>query len=292
VVEADALLAASDDAWREVLAWRARPLGLAPLPRGDLTRADLLHLLALADLDGLFPRGALAAVLRETLTPLGLGLAGVRIDDGERPARWPGAHALAARVSFRRQGGVADLEGLLRAVGAALVGAHGPPPHARHPAHAGTVGALLAGLLLDPGFLERRLGLERRASADVIRLLALRRLFALRTRAAGLRVATEVERGLSGEAWRRAHREALGLAALARWPDGLAGRDADAGEALAALESEARAEALRRALVERLDEDWWRNPRAAEAVAGLVAGGPGEVMPLGGAGEALVRRMG
>jgi hypothetical protein len=102
----------------------------------------------------------------------------------------------------------------------------------------------------------------------------------LRLRAAALRVATEVERGTSGAAWHGAHREALSLAALAAWPAGLAARDADGDAHAAALRGAAIAARLRGALVERCDEDWWRNPRSAEVLAGLLAAGSaGEAAP-------------
>ncbi|MBI5069861.1 MAG: hypothetical protein HZB56_16635 [Deltaproteobacteria bacterium] len=293
VVEADALLSDTDAAWRDVLGWLARRAGLAPRPAGDLARADLLHLLALPEWDGLFPPGMLPLFLRETLAPLRLDLSRIRVDDDERPSRWPGAHAFGARVTVRRQGGAADWEGLLDAVGRALAAALGPPAHARDPALSFTLGELLAGLLRDRGFLARRLGVDAGHLPDLSRLLALRRLSGLRLRAASLRVASEVERGTSGAAWHEAHREAMGLAALAEWPAGLAARDADAPALLAALRGAARAEQLRSALVERLDEDWWRNPRAAEALAGIVAGGAAEAEPaLGLAGAALVRTLG
>ncbi len=295
VVQADELLAASDDAYRDVLAWLARrDLGLAPRPNGDLGRADLLHLLALPMYRGLFPAGMLAIAVRNTCDGLGLDLGRIRIDDGSRPAQWPGAHAMGARVSLRRSGGATDWFGLFRAAGEALAAA-GSPPHARDDALPHALGALLEGLLLDPVFLDRAAGIDRGRAPDLVRALALRRLFQLRARAAALRVATEVERGTSGAAWRGAHREALSSAALASWPDGLAARDGDADAHAAALSGAAWAEKLRRDLVERYDEDFWRNPRAAGAMAGLLAcgraGSEGERPPLSSAAEALVRRM-
>jgi hypothetical protein len=294
VVEADALLAASDDAYADVLGWLARrELGLAPRPRGDLDRADLLHLLALSRWDGLFPAGMLALALRDTLAPLKLDLARIRIDEAARPAQWPGAHAVGARVSFRRQGGAADWLDLLDAAGRALAAAHGPPPHARDPAFAHALGALLAGLVLDRRWAERRLGVDRKAAPDLSRALALRQLLGLRLRAAALRVAAEVERGTSGAAWHDAHRDALSLAALAAWPRGLAARDADGDAHAAALRGAALAARLRGALVERCDDDWWRNPRAAEVLAGmLAAGAAGPAAPLPEGAGALVGAMG
>jgi hypothetical protein len=296
VVQADDLLAASDDAWRDVLAWLARrDLGLVPRPRGDLERADLLHLLSLPGLAGHFRPGMLGIALSRSLGRLGLDLGRIRVDEADRPAQWPGAHALGLRVSFRRQGGAADWLGLFRAAGQALA-SEASPPSARDPAFPHALGALLEGLLLDPFFLARELSVDGRHVPDLVRALALRRLFALRARAAALRVATEVERGTSGAAWREAHRDALSAASLAAWPDGLAARDADAAAHAAALGGAAWAVRLHGRLVERLDEDWWRNPKAAAALAGVLAAGragpDAERPPFAEAGAALCGRLG
>jgi len=294
VVEADALLAASDDGYRDVLGWLARrDIEIAPAPHGDLGRADLLFLLALDGWAGLFPRGMLAIALERTAAALRLDLGRIRIDDAARPAQWPGAHACEARVALRRQGGAADWLGVFDAAGQALAAA-AAPPHRRHPAATFTMGALLAGLLLDEGFLAARLDVERRHARDLVRALALRQLFRLRARAAACRVATEVERGLSGAAWHDAHREAMALAALAAWPPGLAARDGDASRAAAMLQGAARAERLRRTLVDRYDEDWWKNPRTSEALGtSLAAGGAwaDEEPKLALAAEALVEKL-
>jgi hypothetical protein len=295
VVAADEVLDASEDGYRDVLAWLARlELGLAPGPRGDLDRSDLLHLLALRRWDGLFPAGMLAPALRRTVEGLGLDLGRIRVEEGDRRPQWPGAHAFEWQVSFRRRGGAADWMDLLRAAGEALAAA-ACPPRSRQPALPASLGALLLGLLLEPAFLVRTLGAERSQVGDLLRALALSRLFALRARAAALRVAAEVERGSSGAAWRQAHREALSAAALAAWPDGLAARDAEGQGHRLALEGAAWAELLRTRLVEAHDEDWWRNPRAAATLAGwLAAGGVGpeaERPPLASAARALVRRL-
>ncbi len=295
VVQADQLLAESDDAYRDVLTWLARrDLGLSPRPHGDLTRSDLLHLLSLPAYDGLFPAGMLAIGIRNACAGLGLDLGRIRIDEGSRPSQWPGAHAVGARVSLRRWGGAADWLGLFRAAGEALAAA-GSPPHARDEAFPAVLGALLEGLLLDPAFLGRTAGIDRMRAPDLVRALALRRLFQLRAHAAALRVATEVERGTSGAAWREAHRDALSSAALASWPDGLAARDGDVGAHAAALAGAAWSEKVRRDLVERYDEDFWRNPRVVAAVAGLVAAGrsgpEGDRPPFAPAAASLVRRM-
>jgi hypothetical protein len=293
VVQGDEVLRASGDAWAEVLEWSARRQGLAPAPAGDLERADLLWLLSARAHDGHFRPGMLPLELARALGGIGLDPSRVRVDDDERPGKWPGAHALESRVSFRRQGGAADWLGMFRAVGTAAAAATAPA--ARDPAFPAAAGWLAASLLLEPRFLERAAGVARSQAADVVRALALRRLFELRARAAALRIAAEAERGLSGSSWRRAHREALSAAARASWPDGLAARDADAQAHRDALAGAAWGERLRGELVERFDEDYWRNPRTAAWMAGLVAAGRAgpekERPPTASAAGALVRRM-
>ncbi|ACG71451.1 conserved hypothetical protein [Anaeromyxobacter sp. K] len=296
VVEGDQLLAASDDAWRDVLAYRARAeLALAPLPSGDLARADLLHLAALARWDGLFRAGMLPVALKLTLEPLGLD-GRARVDAAERPAQWPGVHVHGARISFRPRGGAGDWQDLAEGVGRAL-GAAAAPPHRRDPVLGAALGWLLGSLLFEPRWLADRAGVERRQAADVVRDLALRRLLALRARAGALRVATEVERGLSGARWREAYVEAMEGATGARWEGVRAARDADAAAHAAALRGADAGERLRRDLRERLDEDWWRNPRAAALLAGLLAAGalppePGDATPApGDAARALAARL-
>jgi hypothetical protein len=273
VVEGDQLLAATDDAWRDLLAFTARrDLGLAPAPAGDLRRADLLRLLAFPALDGLLRAPALAAAIRSAAADLALGLERLRLDEPRHPGAWPLARARGARVALRAQGGLADWPALLDALGRGLAAAH-HPPHARDPVLGPALGRLLAALCLEPRWLAARLDLGRGATPDLVRAFALRALLGLRAAAAALRVATEVERGLSGEGWREAHREALGAALHAGWDGVRASRDGDAAPLAAALRGFAEGERLRAALRERFDEDWWRNPRTREHLAGLLAAG-------------------
>ena len=290
VVQADEFLAVSDGAYRELLAWFARQEGLELPPRGDLDRTGLLHLLAFRDQDGLFRPAPLSPVVLEGFDGLGIDVRRVRLDGAARAAKWPGAHAFDGRVSLRRQGGLSDWLDLPDAAGRAAAAATSRPS-TRDPALGATVGALGSWLLLEPRFLESATGQDRRRSRDVIRRLALRLLFQLRARAAALRVAVEVERGLGGKAWHEAHREALSLAAAVSWPGGLAARDADAEAHRTALAGAAWAAGIRNDLRERFDEDYWRNPRTGEALAGrLAAGSPGperERPPLARAAEAL-----
>ncbi len=291
VVQADELLAVSESAYQDVLAWFARHEGLELPPHGDLDRPGLLHLLAFRDQDGLFRPAPLSPAVLDGFDGLGIDVRRVRLDGAARAGKWAGAHAFEGRVSLRRQGGLSDWLDLPDAAGRAAAAATSRPS-TRNPALPATVGALGAWLLLEPRFLESATGQDRKRARDVIRRLALRLLFQLRARAGALRVAVEVERGTGGRAWHQAHREALSRATLAGWPDGLAARDADAAQLRESLAGAAWAAAIRHDLRERFDEDYWRNPRTGEALAGrLAAGSPGpetERPPLARAAEALV----
>ena len=268
VVEGDGVLAATDDAWHDVLAFACRrDLGLSPAPEGDLVRADLLHLLALPRWDGHFRPGMLPVAIRHTLEPLGLGATGeVRVDDAGRPAQWPGAHATGDRVSFRARGGAGDWQDLFAALGRAHAAA-ARAPRLRDPLAGEALAWLLGSIALEPRWLADRADVERGRSRDAVRDLALRRLFALRADAAALRVAAEVERGLSGAAWRAAHREALRAATSAEWDAERACRDGDAAALARRVLGAAAGEALLREVREGLDEDWWRNPRTGPWLA-------------------------
>jgi hypothetical protein len=294
VIQGDDLLSRSDAAWSDVLSWLARRDGDGALPGRDLDRTGLLQLLALRPLDGLFLPGPLLERVLAAFDGLGIEVRRVRLDGAARAAKWPGAHALEGQVSLRRQGGVADWAGLLDASGRAAACA-ATSPGRRDPAFPAAVGVLAAGLLLEPRFLADAVGLPRRQAGDVIRRVALRLLLRLRTAAAALRVATEVERGTSGEAWREAYAEVLGRATGARWPGVLAARDGDASAHRATLAGAAWGARMAEDLRERCDEDFWRNPRTPEALAGRLAAGRAgpetERPPLAFAAEALVRRL-
>jgi hypothetical protein len=288
VVLGDAALAASDDAWRDLLPFVARR-ELGALPAAGLGRADLLRATALARWDGLFRPGMLPVAVKLTLEPLGLDAGRLRVDEVERPAKWPGAHAVGARISFRPRGGGGDWQDLLGAVGRAL-GAAAAPATRRDPELGEALGWVLGALVLEPRWLGDRADAERRHAADLVRELALRRLLALRADGAALRVAAEVERGLAGAAWRDAYRAALHAATTATWEGARASRDGDVDRLAARVRGAEAGEALRRTLVERFDEDWWRNPRTREHLAGLLAAGrllEGEPAPAAAAGAGV-----
>jgi hypothetical protein len=294
VVEGDQALAASDDAYRDVLGFLARRV-LGGAPATGLVRADLLRIAAAPEWDGLFRPGMLAVAMKLTLEPLGLDAGKVRVDDAPRPAKWPGAHTFGARVSLRPRGGGGDWQDLLAALARATAAA-ARPPHARDAIFGEALAWLLGSLVLERRWLAERADVDARHAADVVRALAFRRLVALRADGAALRVATEVERGLSGAAWREAHRSALTAATGAAWDGARASRDADADRLAVAVAGAAAGERLRAAVRDRLDEDWWRNPRAKGFLAGLLAAGrlpeeEGGPAPGAAAAEALSARL-
>ncbi|HSM91519.1 MAG TPA: hypothetical protein VLT47_01460, partial [Anaeromyxobacteraceae bacterium] len=272
VVEADGLLAASDDAWADVLAWTVRRELGSRSPSGGLARADLLCVLSLRRWTDLFKPGMAPIVLRWLAERLRVDLGPLRLDADARPGKWPGVHAFGTRISFLPVSGAPDWLALFDAVGRALAASR-HPPHRRDAAFGHALGWLLASLLREPRFLVERCDVDRREVPDLRRALALRGLFGLRARAAALRVAAEVERGTSGRAWREGYGEAMTSALGAAWDEVRAARDADGPAHAAALSGAGHGEALRRTLVERFDEDWWRNPRTAEHLAGLLAAG-------------------
>jgi hypothetical protein len=196
----------------------------------------------------------------------------LRLAETTRVMAWPGAHAVGARVAFRPRGGLPDWLDLLDAAGRAAMAARLPPSR-RDGTFVAALGWLLQALLLEPGFLAARLSLSRRERPEVLRALSLRSLFRLRAAAAAARVAAEVERGMSGARWREAHREALTAACHAAWDGVRAARDAESRPLLARTAGFLAAERLRAELRQRFDEDWWRNPRAPQHLAGLLAAG-------------------
>ncbi|HEY6005201.1 MAG TPA: hypothetical protein VIV57_20140 [Anaeromyxobacter sp.] len=294
VVEGDAALSASDDAYRDVLAFSARRELGEPKRGAGLARGDLLRVLALRRWDGLFKAGMLEVSLRASLEGLGLDLARIEIDRGYGPGAWPGAHAVGAHASFRPRGGAGDWQDLIAAFARAFAAA-AARPSSRDPVLAEALAWLLGSLLLEPRWLAERADVEKRHAPDVVRDLALRRLFALRADAAALRVATEVERGLSGAAWRNAHRDALTQATLAAWDGVRASRDGDASRLAAAVRGAGAGERLRIEVRERFDEDWWRNPRTAAHLAELLAAQPLPIPeappPAAGAARMLLSRL-
>ncbi|MBX3272612.1 MAG: hypothetical protein KF729_20295 [Sandaracinaceae bacterium] len=299
-LDADALLAATDGAWQELL---ARVAHAARVPTDDI--ADLLHALRAPAWDDLVPRRTRPRRVLATLGDLSFGDALAR---GARAE--PSGDTLRAAVvvvepsrDVRLAAGVELGLASERDYAAALVraGAH----LTQHPALAAVtrrsaeesipraLGALAAHLYADPRFVARAFpslsAKERRAAGE--HCLAVE-LFELRTDAAAHLARPHAERRAFPEVARELLRRALGVDASASFAAVLAGDE----RARDRLDAARHAGPLAVALRERYDEDFFRNPRAAEplrhaASRGATLGARAWADELGATPDALPSRL-
>ena len=135
-------------------------------------------------------------------------------------------------------------------------------------------GALLGGLLFDTAFVRDRYGAGSARLAEHRRISALLLLLRLRRRVALLQVAMAwcETRGMAevAEAYPALFETATGLRHDARQAPWDVGHPSDAA---AYLRAEQLGAILREHLRERFDEDWYRNPRAGEALVDLLRDG-------------------
>ncbi|MCA1828292.1 MAG: hypothetical protein LC689_15320, partial [Myxococcales bacterium] len=249
--------------------------------RRGAERHDLLHLLWSPRCSSAFPRGELLRTVRRWAEMLRLDVAAggsVKLDEDDRPLKWPGALAepldppFEVGLAFLAEEGPRAVGHLLGALGVAQLRARPPsdaPPEdlwLGDPALVHASWALLEGLARDSSFLERCARAE--LSRDDERAIAISGVIDARIAAARALASRQAhELGLGARA-AAAHRELFTRATGADLPAGLALADLDpfgdaelAGRALAAQ--------VRLYLRDRYDEDWWRNPRAAASLAAL-----------------------
>ncbi len=275
---ATTLLERTDALQADLGAWLLeRHTGVKP---GMAARHDVLHLVHAPRCSSAFVKGELERTVRRWVEMLRLDVSEVKLDDDDRPLKWPGAHAepldppYEAGISLLPAEGPRALSSLLSALGTALLRV-GPPADAPpedlwmgDPAVRHACAAVLAGLLLEPGWLRRcaRVELQR----DDERALAIAAVLDARTCAARtLAILDAQEAGLGARA-ATAHRELYARATGAELPRGLALLDLDPWlDAEAELRGMALAARVRAFLRERYDEDWWRNPRSLPSLAGL-----------------------
>jgi hypothetical protein len=279
-VDAEGWLDATEDATREALERAAHALGA---PKDADPR--LLHVLRAAPLDALFPGAGRVARLARALAPLGTDAragARIRFEERHEPSLRP---ALALVEPPRRvvvglpviELGLASeltaLEALGQGLGASLVSPalgveHRTLAHAEVPIALGELGALL---FTEAGFVTRQLGLDGRTARTVQAVGTHRAL--VRGRLALARWACRAR----GAAVTSAEAHALAARALgsrAEWPAGpLLFSTAASPELESAARAAMLAASLTAALRERHDEDYFRNPRAAETLAGASARG-------------------
>jgi len=276
-VEPEAVLAATDDAWQELLARVTHAAGVLPEHW-----SDLLHALRASRWDDLVPPASRPRRLADRMRPLGLTDALAKRARTEPPTESLRARVLVrapredVRVAPGRELGLAserDLAAALARAAALLLAHPGLPLTLARPGPASvarTVGALVAHLYADPLFVERELTELTAAQRRALRESALAlELFELRTDAVAAAMADATShREFADEAHaalRRAWRVDL--------PPSLAAVVADDEGAVTRLRAEALAPALAVALREQYDEDFWRNPRAAEPLHHAAARG-------------------
>jgi len=247
---------------------------------GSLARHDVIRLLHAPRCASAFPAGEMQRTVRRWVEMLRLDLSGVKLDDEDRPLKWPGARAepldppYEAGLTFLPAEGPRALARLLAALGEALLRT-GPPSDAPpedlwlgDPVVLHACAALLEGLVRDPEWLRRCAKVE--LPHDDQRTLAIAAVFDVRIAAARSLAALQAHESGLGARAASAHRELYARATGAELPLGLALCDLDPWlDPHFELKGRALAARTRVFLRERYDEDWWRNPRSAGSLQGL-----------------------
>ena len=275
---------------------KVEPL-LRPLPGGEARRHDLQHALQAPWMDLFFRREDLWPAVTRWLGEWGLtpnAQGRIRIDDEARPGKSRRPFVAAVRVPeevrlvIQPESGMSALGDLLHEVG-----------HAQHLAHVSDTAplelrrlgdasvneafaSLTERLLLSPGWLMRYLRLPTASAGDATRMAAFQALAVLRRHCAKLPY--ELSLFTRGPSEERAEEYAAGQRrALFVGPHpGFFLFDVDAqlysARYLRAWALEAR---LTARLMERFNEDFWRNPSASAWLKGLfVRGGTDDAQAL------------
>jgi hypothetical protein len=248
--------------------------------RGTAARHDVLHLLHAPRCASAFPAGEMQRTVRRWVEMLRLDLSSVKLDEDDRPLKWPGARTEPldppheAGLTFLPAEGPRALGALLGAIGAALLRL-GPPADAPpedlwlgDPAVVHACAALLEGLVREPVWLRRCAKAE--LSRDDERAIQIAAVLDARVAAASTLAALQAHESGLGSRAGAAHRELFARATGAELPTGLALCDLDPWlEPLAELQGRALAARARTFLRDLYDEDWWRNPRSTRSLHAL-----------------------
>jgi hypothetical protein len=294
-------LADTEAMWDDVLPRFARRALAVPV--AELTRADALALMRGRDYDGFFPARDMETAVRRQTSEMGLDPdAGGRVvyDLGERKGRRARAFCAPVRVPeevylvLRPHGGQSDWSTLLHELGHALHFAYMRPDLPFEFRWVGdnsvTEGyaMLFDHRMQDAGWLRRYTGLGGADVTPFLRHSALEELHFLRRYCAKLIYEVELYGGRA--AWDSLpdlYVETLSAATTFRYDRADAFVDVDqrfySARYLRAWQLQAL---LAESLVERFDEDWWRNPRAGPwTVSELFAEGQREL------GDELAQRV-
>ena len=277
IAECEQFLRDTQAMWDDVYAETVRTkLRIDP---GEATRADALHLLRAQEFDAHFPSAAMEASIRRHLSEMGTDPdAGGRIifDTGEREGKRARAFCAPVRVPdevylvLRPHGGQTDYRTLLHELGHALHFAYTRPDFPFEWRWLGdnsvTEGyaMLLDHLMHDAGWLARYTELGRRHAPAFLRTVGFEELHFLRRYCAKLIYEAALYGGDVG--WGSLpdlYADRLTSATTFRYDPADAFVDVDprfyAARYLRAWQLQAL---LTEALIERFNEDWWRNPQA------------------------------
>jgi hypothetical protein len=283
--QTEAFLAATESSYEQ----EVEPALRAQLDLGfdDLGRADLPAFFRAPSLDAHFPADRLLATLEATLAGLGLddGTSGeVILDADARPKKSPRAFCSPVRVPdevylvIARIGGRDDYEALMHEAGHAEHYSHVdrtlPFEHRYLGDNSVTEGFafLFEYLTEDPGWLERRLGIDD-PTAIVAHARASKLVF-LRRYCAKLAYELELHGDGAVDGLEKAYSRRLSDAVHVDWPGATWLTDVDAFfYAAAYLRAWALETHLRRELRERFGELWFEDRRAGELLRELWSAG-------------------
>ena len=294
--QASALLAETADMYRDVLGQLVRRrLGIGI---DALVRADTGWTFRANAYDGAFPSNQLVQTATRQMTEMGLDASvdgRVRIDAEEREGKQPRAFCVPVRVPdevylvLRPAGGHGDYRTFWHELGHAM---HFASVDADRPFHERWLGdnsvtegfaMLWDHLTMEPGWLARYTAMEERgggAGGQIRELqfeLAVSELYMLRRYAAKLLYEMVLHRTDYDEALGAEYADRLTAATLFRYPEEEYVHDVDPGfYAARYLRAWQLRAAVAHTLVERMDEDWYRNPRAGAFVQDLMRRGQAE----------------
>ena len=291
--QARATLRATEDAYRDLLGFGLKrmvgPVG--PHPRGEAAEHDLVRFRALAPLEGLFAPQWLLTAARRFLEWIGLPLEGsgrLVLDLEPRAHKAPGGFVTrfavpgTLGVTLRPSGSAADFSGLFHGLGSA---AHlaaidpGVPFEDRwlgDDAVPEAFGLAFENLLLDGELLARLLEADPHRGAEAARLLAVERLLRLRLQCAQLVWELDLYKEGPVSDLKGLYRELMSRAALCDWPLERWLWEVEPGlPAATRLRAWGLEAALHELLLDRANEDHWRNPRTGSLLARLSERGHG-----------------
>lgn len=281
--ECEAFLRDTQSMWDDVLPERLKAgLGIGP---ADATRADALALMRVPEFDGAFPASDMEPAVRRQVTEMGISPDAegrVRYDTGEREGKRARAFCAPVKIPdvvhlvLRPHGGQTDWQTLLHELGHAL---HFANMDRALPFEFRWLGdnsvtegyaMLFDHRMQDAGWLARYSGLGKSDLPRFLRAAGFEELQFLRRYSAKL--IYEVQLHAEGASWSSLpdlYVETLTSATGFRYQRADAFVDVDPRfYAVRYLRAWQLQSVLAESLVERFNEDWWRNPKAGPFLVG------------------------